>query len=147
LFTLNSSHNTALVGLYQMNLYGPFFIYDWTDRTLGTIDNISWEGKIRSKNGYTHYRSVKQVGSSIIISDLVDNDYQILFHTPCDVRFTDGVAILSVGKRCVCKITCSGQMDLFESYRSVFYLKRKKTNCIVIKQSANSTLITEIIIN
>lgn len=135
----NRNHNTVEVdGLSQMNTKGPFMIYGWTKRSLDTINNSYFKGIMKSTNGYSHCREVKLVGSSFEITDTVDKDYTIFFHTPCEVSMADGKALLYKDGRLFCEIRSSGTIKLQKTYRSRLYLQTEETNCLSILGQAGS---------
>lgn len=130
----NSSHNTAVVGnSAQMNANGPFMIYDWTKRVLKTCDDHTYSGKIVSVNGYEHIREVKQIGESYEITDTCNKDFQILFHTPCEIEKKDKDYIVKYNGKVLCTIECSGNCVLNEGKRSLYYLKQDVTACLTIE--------------
>lgn len=141
----NESHNTAVVdGLTQMNSSGPFMIFDWTKRILGLCDDTNFEGETVSANGYSHIRKIKLIGSTFEITDKVDKDYSVLFHTPCEIKQKKGiVALLSDGK-IICEIKTSGDIIIQESQRSLYYLKKENVNCLIIKGQAGREIKTTI---
>lgn len=144
----NESHNTVTVnGRSQMNTHGPFMIYDWTKRELIHLDNTSFEGKTISQNGYAHVRQIKQVGTSYEITDNVDQEFILKFHTPCDVRLENGKALLSYKGNLLCMIQSEGSIKLEESSRSLFYLRQDSTTCLSIRGHANTNTKTVILIN
>ena len=133
----NESHNTAVVdGHPQMNSSGPFMIYDWTERELGKCDDVSYEGKMTSANGYKHFRKVKQIGASYEITDECDRDYFIRFHTPCEVQRNNRGYILKQAGKVLCTVSSSGEIVLSKSERSLFYLRKEEVNCLSIKGQA-----------
>jgi len=141
----NESHNTAMVeSIPQMNIHGPFMIMDWTDRKLTKGDNSAFEGTVLSKNGYTHKRRVSHRDNVYIISDVVDVDAFILFHTPFDVELDNNKARIYYNEDELCVIKCEGTFDIREAKRSLYYLKGEKTSCIAINAGANKELKTVI---
>lgn len=141
----NENHNTVFVkGKAQMNSSGPFMIYDWTKRSLGYCDESGFSGTMVSVNGYTHVREVKQIGASYEITDKVDKDYTVFFHTPCEVTLIGNKAILFENGRKLCEIMTSGKMELQKTIRSLYYLKTEKTNCLSISGQAETSITTTI---
>lgn len=141
----NESHNTAAVpNKTQMNQSGPFLINSWTKRKSFMWKPHTFSGVCESENGYTHARKARADGSGFEITDLLDQDGCILFHTPCDVELTDGKARLSWHGNQVCELQSSALMELRKSSRSVYYLKQQETNCIVLQARAGTTVTTRI---
>lgn len=130
----NENHNTAVVeSKPQMNSSGPFMIYDWTRRELGSCDDFGFSGKTISANGYEHIRKVKQIGASYEITDTCNKDFRILFHTPCAVEKNDtGYVIKHNGKE-LCTIEHSSNSTLSKGRRSLYYLKQDVTTCLIIE--------------
>ncbi len=143
----NSSHNTAVVdGKNQMNTQGPFMIYDWTKRKLGKTEDTIFEGLMLSKNAYTHVRRVQFEDGRYKITDRVDgdNDYHVLFHTPCEVKvFEHTVEIYDKEKR-ICTISTDGEMTIEPAIRSIYYLESTGIRCISISNKGQKIIHTEI---
>ncbi|MBR3245780.1 MAG: alginate lyase family protein [Parasporobacterium sp.] len=140
-----ASHNTAVVeGKEQMKQYGPFMIYDWTKRKDVKADVNTFEGTIAS--GYIQTRRVEYVAGRYFITDTVDDDYQILFHTPCEVLSDGNKATLSYEGRVYCTIISDGPIQVKESIRSLYYLKQEAISCISIEGKKDRTIRTEILI-
>ncbi len=143
----NESHNTAVVNdSWQMNFREPFLIYDWTRRDLGKCDDDSFEGKIISANGYKHYRKVKKNGSSYVITDKVDKDFTILFHTICEIQQEDKGYTLKFAGENMCRIECNAYSSITTAKRSLYYLVEEDINCLLIKGKANNEIKTIITI-
>ena len=144
-FVSNGSHNTAVVeNRSQMNSRGPFMIYDWTERRLVKCENNTFEGTIYSPNGYTHNRKVKLCDRVCEITDTVDRDCSVVFHTPCDVEIEKEKAILRAEGRIVCTIEGSAPMAVEPSERSVYYLKKSPSTCLCIHAAAGESITTSI---
>ncbi len=134
----NKSHNTAWVESEgQMNSYGPFMIFDWTKRKLGEVNETVFKGEILTKTGYMHKRAVCLDKNAYVISDTVDKDAYILFHTPCNVVINNSVAKISYDNKLLCEIKSEGVVELRESERSLYYMREEKTSIIAIKVFAN----------
>ena len=142
----NESHNTILVnGKTQMNSIGPFMMYDWTKRKLGKCGDDSYEGKTISANGYTHIRYVKYSDNFYEITDYADLDYELHFHTPCEVEIRGNEAILSHYGEMLCVIR-GNIINIKEDKRSLYYLKKENIRCLVLKGQAGHILKTKIFI-
>lgn len=139
----NDSHNTAVVsGKTQMCASGPFLIYRWTRRALCAADDSSIEARVVSQNGYTHLRRLHRVGGSFEITDQVDQDFTIAFHTPCEVSVSGDEARLSYCGKTLCVIHCTAAIERVPSCRSLFYLKQEASSCLLIHGCANTVLKT-----
>lgn len=146
MLTRNSSHNTAFVnGKLQMNSSGPFMIYGWTKRELGKCDGALFEGKTISANGYTHVRAVKHRGNLYEITDQADLDYELRFHTPCEVEVREGEAILSHKGKILCVIR-GNIINVQEENRSLYYLKKENIRSLIFKGQAGHILKTKILV-
>lgn len=146
LLAANESHNTASVdGVKQMNSSGAFMVYDWTKRQLGELEENIFEGSIKSVNGYNHSRTVKRDGRIYEITDRVDRDYIIHFHTPCDVTLDGNKAILSMDGRNLCEIASHGEMALLNAYRSLYYLRKEEIRVVSISGRASEAIKTTVI--
>ncbi len=143
--SMNESHNTVVVdGEAQMNSIGPFMVYDWTRRELGSCDENFIEIKTTSANGYHHLRRVKLVGCFYEITDTCDRDYQVCFHTPCAVKKRNEGYHIDYDGKVLCKINSSGGMEVDKSKRSLYYLKWHDAACLTIKGLAGKELKTTI---
>ena len=143
--TKNESHNTVSVPeIPQMNTHGPFLIYDWTERTMGICNETTFEGSIKSMNGYSHYRKVVQTGDFYEVTDRVDRDYIIAFHTPCNVFLSGNRALLFWKDKLMCEISSNGEMKLQEAKRSLYYLQETDIRCLTISAYAGTEIKTVI---
>lgn len=141
----NGSHNTAVVdGRTQMNARGPFMIYDWTERKTERGNASSIESIISSKNGYVHKRRIEKKDFGYVITDHVNEDYSILYHTPCTV-YVNGqvIRIVDKGKE-LCTITSDGTFEIEKANRSLYYLKSEEITCIRIRGKADCCVNTTI---
>lgn len=140
----NESHNTITVnGVSQMNLGGPFLIYDWTKQKLGQCDDNFFEGTILSSNGYIHNRKVRYKDNEYEITDKVDKDFVVLFHTPYEVILNNNnEANIKCNNKLLCTIRSSGTIINRINERSLYYLKKENTNCLVIKGQAGNKIKT-----
>lgn len=153
--TLNESHNTLVFGSEtQMNVRGPFLIYDWTKRGRTKVSSGFFSGVTRSQNGYAHKREVKATERGYRIRDIVKGEdgetYEILFHTSCETR-KEGrqVRLLQDGKT-ICVLKFRAPFRIFETMRSLYYLKEDRIYCIAVmgkirngKGSVNTEILTE----
>ena len=129
----SENHNTAFVqDVSQMNTHGPFMIYDWPRRKIIHLDDTCFEGKTMSANGYSHVRRVKQIGASYEITDQVNKDYKIAFHTPCEVSIEGNKALLFYKGNKLCEIKSNGRIERQISERSPFYVKKDVSACLLI---------------
>ena len=143
----NESHNTAQVeAATQMNTYGPFMILDWTKRKIGKSNEYVFEGTVLAGTGYKHKRRVLYKNNDYFISDIVDRDAYILFHTPCDVELNGKGAVITYNGKKLCVLECGGKESISETKteRSLYYLKGEKISCIAIRAYANKKINTAI---
>lgn len=146
MFARNERHNTIFVnGIPQMNSRGPFMIYDWTKRELGSCADNVFEGKTISANGYMHIRTINHRDLFYEITDWADVDYEIHFHTPCEVEIRDCKAILSYEGEKVCAIS-NKIIDVQEVNRSLYYLKKEPIRCLIVKGQAGKISKTKILV-
>lgn len=146
-FAKNISHNTVVVdSKTQMNTFGSFMVYGRPKRELVQYNDNFFSGKMISSNGYTHTREIKQIGETYEITDKANNDCRVLFHTPCDVRLENGSALLSKNGKALCMIQSTGEIEVQHTERSLYYLKKDKTNCLSISGLAGVAIITKILI-
>lgn len=143
-----SGHNTVKVGsVEQMNKRGPFLIYDWTESKNIRHDENSFSGTIISKNGYEHTRAIERIGDNYTIIDEIrgtSNNCSFFFHIPYDVKInSSGFEVLDKGNvLCSVKIK-SGNIELYRTYRSLYYLKKEELNCVVVHCNMNKKCIFE----
>lgn len=144
-FVSNESHNTVIVeNLSQMNSNGPFMIYGWTKRKLGKCSEKRFSSKIVSLNGYIHKRSVNTDGTSYQIIDKVNKEYQIRFHTPCDVKIIGKKAVLFYEGKVLCVLTSTGKLEVTEGQRSLYYLQKETIHVLSIIGQAGTEIKTKI---
>ena len=136
-------HNTATVnGKEQMKLYGPFLIYDWTKRNLKKEDSSVFEGTMRSD--YSHFRRVAYQNGIYHITDTVDEDFELLFHTPCTVELNGSTVLLSQNDHLIAQLHSEGIIQIKKSIRSLYYLRQEPCNCIIIKAKKGHQIHTTI---
>lgn len=95
-----------------------------------------------SANGYSHVRRVKQIGASYEITDQVNKDYKIAFHTPCEVSIEGNKALLFYKGNKLCEIKSNGRIERQISERSPFYLKKDVSACLLIDGHAGTDIKT-----
>lgn len=132
-------HNTVKIpGIDQMDKRGAFLVTRWTMSKDIKYDKKSFTGTMVSKNGYEHTRSIIQVTNGYEILDQVKYDgekCEFYFHTPCDVRIiSGGFQLINKGKL-ICEITTTDAEDICvtNAFRSLYYLKKEKINCVIAK--------------
>ena len=129
-------HNTVkLPGTEQMNKRGAFLVTDWTEKEKAICTDSEFIGKMKSKNGYSHERKINGVKNGYVIEDVVvgvGESCDFIFHTPCDVRVNEDGFILSINDCDISLEKIEGDITITQSYRSLYYLKREKTNRIIV---------------
>lgn len=132
------AHNTAKVfDLEQMNKKSAFFITNWTKRIDATCNSEHFIGKMISKNGYEHTRSIKKSKYGYLIDDNVSGNgkyCEFNFHTPCEVNIKEDSFELFEKGKLICTVNTSGTIEVSKVYRSLYYLKKEEINCVSIKR-------------
>ena len=144
-FARNESHNTANVkSIPQMNVYGTFMVYDRTKRKINVADKKKFDACIAAATGYKHRRMVQSAKSRYVITDVVDKDAYILFHTPCDVEMHEKEVVIKDKGHILCILKYDTKAHLEESKRSLFYLRTEPISTIAIRAYANKKVKTVI---
>lgn len=148
----NESHNTVdFDDKRQMNIHGTFMVYDWTKRGRIKHTDSMFYGESKSRNGYEHHRMVEVIEYGYRITDEIygekGTEYKVQYHTPCEIHEKNGCVELMHGGKTVCRLSSENPVDLSDSYRSLFYLKKESTRCIGYKGkicSEKGKIVTEI---
>lgn len=147
---LTEAHNTVKVdNKEQMKKKGPFFIYDWTHSKNIEFDSNHFKGKMVSKNGYSHLREIFKKSDGYTIEDTVFgdfNNYSIILHTPCEVKKNKYGLDFFQNNCLIAKLLTENQIEITESYRSLYYLKKESINQINIKEGINGTTKYDIVL-
>lgn len=142
----NVAHNTVLVGNnIQMNTRGAFMIYNWTQGKINKYTGNIFYGEIKSKNGYSHCRTVEITDKGYRIIDKVraNETYKVLFHTPCDVVEDGDIFELRTDEKILCRIKSTAKGEKAKSLRSLYYLKKEEITCMEFI-AEHDTVVTEI---
>nr|WP_315362825.1 heparinase II/III family protein [Cytobacillus firmus] len=135
--SLTSAHNTSVIlGKEQMKKRGPFLIYDWTKCEKAEHADDSFIGVMKSKNDYSHTRSINKIEHGYLITDYVVGDgetCEFYFHTPCDVAKVEGGFELYKNSKLICSINTPGEIEIIKAYRSLYYLRKEEINCVIVK--------------
>ncbi len=133
-----TGHNTVkLPGIDQMNKRGAFLVTDWTQREKVIFTNLEFQGKVSSKNGYSHERKINSLENGYLIEDWVTgktSTCDFIFHTPCNVEMDNGGFNLLLDNRLFASVKIEGDINITESYRSLYYLRKEKVNRIAVTQ-------------
>jgi hypothetical protein len=133
-----TGHNTVkLPGIDQMSKRGAFLVTDWTQREKVIFTNSEFQGKINSKNGYSHERKIDSLENGYLIEDRVTgktSTCDFIFHTPCNVEMNNGGFDLFLDDCLLASIKIEGSITIKESYRSLYYLRKEKVNRILVSQ-------------
>jgi hypothetical protein len=140
---LTAAHNTVQIdNKEQMRKRGPFMLYNWTSAKDIEFSDDSFLGTMVSKNGYEHTRCVKKTKSGYLITDQIcgDGEYcYFYFHTPCEVKLVEnGFELFDKGSLICSIMVDSGVIENKTAYRSLYYLKKEKINCISVKSNMNN---------
>lgn len=124
---LTGSHNTVKVSdAEQMNKTGSFLICGWSKASeINKTDTII-EGKMTSKNGYSHKRKVELTNDGYLLTDDVSGSgsFEVLFHTPLHASISDETVTLSNRDIPICTLHSDGcRIYLTDGHRSFYYLK------------------------
>ncbi len=133
---LTAAHNTVKIGdKEQMKKNGPFLIYDWSSATEVKFNEKHFIGTMKSKNGYSHTRVIKKNSVGYSIQDHVVGDvenYEVLFHTPCEIEKNEHGLDLLFDNKLIAKIISKDEIQVSQYYRSLYYLKKEKITQISI---------------
>lgn len=135
---LTAAHNTVkIAGVEQMNKRGAFMTYNRTQRRDLEISENEFSGKMKSKNGYTHRRHIVNRINGYDIYDTLtaatDKDFELLLHTPCEVRCDNGLIKLYDGERHILTVKASLDFEVRSGIRSVRYLSEESVSVICFK--------------
>ncbi|WP_353894432.1 heparinase II/III family protein [Proteinivorax hydrogeniformans] len=132
-------HNTVKIpSIEQMNKRGAFLVTDWTKREQFTHSEFEFKGKVSSQNGYSHSRKVIRLQNGYLIKDKVTGESEVcefVFNTPCDVRVNENGFILLRNNHKIASIDIEGDIDITESFRSLYYMRKEKINRVRVIQS------------
>jgi hypothetical protein len=138
---LTAAHNTVKISdKEQMKKHGPFLIYDWTSATEVEFDENHFRGTMKSKNGYSHTRVINKDSGGYSIEDHVLGDvenYEVLFHTPCEIEKNERGLDLFFDNKLIAKIITEDEIHIENSYRSLYYLKKDAVNQVTIISEIN----------
>ncbi len=148
---LTGAHNTVKINnKEQMKKHGPFLIYDWTYTKDVEFNNNHFKGTMISKNGYLHSRGIEKNSDSYIFEDMVMVDgsehLRVLFHTPCEIERKEYGLDFLYDKRLIAKLITDDRIEIRESYRSLYYLRKEVITQVSIKNSANKKTKIEIVL-
>lgn len=128
--SMTEGHNTVKIPeKEQMKKKGAFFIYAWPRVKMARFDSNEFEGKVRFQTGYSHYRKLSAEDGGFKIYDSVKGvrEYKLIFHTPCEVKITDGGAELYNGKKhMVTLFNADARVESKSAYSSLYYLQKEK---------------------
>ena len=149
---LTDAHNTVKVNnKEQMNKYGPFLIYDWSDTKNVEFGIDFFKGTMISKNGYSHTRIITKNMDGYTVEDIVGDNVEnskLFFHTPCVIKRKEYGLDLFDNNHLIARILIDDEIEINESFRSLYYLKKEKiTRFIINKVTNRSTKIIIILIN
>jgi hypothetical protein len=145
---LTSAHNTVKIrDKEQMKKHGPFLIYGWPSASDVAFTEYHFKGTMTSKNGYSHTRIINKESVGYSIEDYVVGDiekYEILFHTPCEVKRNERGLDLYYNNKLIAKIITKNEIQISQSYRSLYYLETERIIQISIGISSKSNSLVRI---
>ena len=145
---LTAAHNTVKIrDKEQMKKHGPFFIYDWSSASNIEFTENHFKGTMKSKNGYSHTRIINKDSVGYSIEDHVVGDieyYEILFHTPCEIEKNECGLGLFFNNKLIAKIITKDEIQVSQSYRSLYYLRKEKISQISISVASRSKSLVRI---
>ena len=147
--SLTSAHNTVKINsVEQMKKFSHFMLYDWPRALDIKFNENRFEGKMKSKSGYSHKRIIDYINGEYIITDSVESkeNYTINFHTICDIKQHDHTLDLFYHNKRVAQILTSDVVEIKKCSISRYYLKEEKISCLSIKKSSNETSVIRIVI-
>lgn len=135
---LTGAHNTVKIdGIEQMTKKGTFLILNRTERCSFNMSDNEFSGEMKSKNGYTHSRRVTRVNDGYIVCDRLtahyDKNFELLLHTPCEVRCEDGLIKLYNDEKHLLTVKGSLDFEIRKGIRSVRYLSEEPVTLICFK--------------
>ncbi|MFL2140597.1 heparinase II/III family protein [Ruoffia sp. FAM 26254] len=148
--SLTAAHNTVKIeNIEQMNKRGPFFIYDWTERSSVQFKKSYFKGVMKSQNSYLHEREITLKNSVYNIIDHIsgtNKNFEIIFNTPFDIEYIDNGINLIHGKQIIAQVITEGSIESTKTYRSLYYLQKEEVNKIIIRSDKN-IIKTKVILN
>lgn len=148
--SITAAHNTVKIdNKEQMKKHGPFLVYDWSSAHDVECNESHFKGTMKSKNGYSHTRVINKDSAGYSIEDHVVGDvenYKILLHTPCEVEKSERGLDLLFDNKLIAKIITNDEVQIRESYRSLYYLKEDKIIQISIEARAKNKSIFRIVL-
>lgn len=130
------SHNTVKCGdVEQMNKISSFMLCNWSKLSKIFKTDTVFEGKMTSRNGYSHKRRVELIDNGYLLTDTVIGikSFEVLFHTPLFTSISDGIVTLSDGSKPVCTLEVDGcHAYLTEGHRSLYYMRDESISVIHI---------------
>ena len=138
--SLTSAHNTLKVqGVEQMNKLGKFMIYNWANIKTTKFSDNYFQATMDSKNKYSHTRTIiyNNFTYKILDSINVKKEYEINFHTSCEILHQNNSLDLIYRGKKVAEIITNGQFEILRSKTSSYYLRSENINLIKIKNSSN----------
>ncbi|MBR2327691.1 MAG: alginate lyase family protein [Clostridia bacterium] len=152
---LTEAHNTVkLANVEQMNKKGNFLVYNRTKRLGFEICEDEFYGSIRSKNGYTHERRIKQHNGGFDIFDKIsskkNDEFSLILNTPCKITVNENKILLFDNDRHILTISGTLEFEIKEGIRSLYYLCKEPISQIRFKgtlQNGNAESVIKLEIN
>ena len=94
------------------------------------------------KSQYLHMRRVNYSDGVYRIEDKTDRNCQILFHTPCEIHREGNCLLLYYNGVNLCRFSSDCILETVGSKRSLYYLKKTDSTCIVLEAKAGQPINT-----
>ncbi|MBQ7955056.1 MAG: heparinase II/III family protein [Lachnospiraceae bacterium] len=148
--TLTSAHNTVFIqGKNQIIRSGRFLTYGKPMVKVFDVNNENFDGQASFISGYSHRRKIKVEQECIVLEDWVltkenENHYEILFHTPCDVKVVGAEIAFWYQEKLMCTLTSEAQNVIIDdAKRSTHYMSLEPIKCVRLiseKQYCRTTI-------
>ena len=150
LLTLTEAHNTVSVkGKPQFVRNGRFLTYGRPRVQINETEENVFDGTAEFFSGYSHRRKLNVEPKNVYIEDSVNigkgtSEFEVLFHTPCDVKVDNGQITFWCQNELLCTMTSNARDVVIEdAERSTHYMTLEKIKCVRLlsdKQQCRTTI-------